>query len=363
MPPLTIEDILQIVAQSNMDVNKNGTVDPGGTASDRYDAFTDLARIAGGDQGITIEDLLGIAPAPEDPGAAPVYDGFQPELPGVYTSPVMQGLLENAYNGGDPIVLAKELQLAAEADPTLLEQLPTRTEYDNFGNRTEVVDVNGIASIAADYKSQIAKAARDDAGYQQEFNTWQQAKDAFDSYNTPTTAYDQMGAPSVDQLVNDLVTARGADTNFGRKLVETGYGDLYPGRRETGTPEQALANMQRGPDKIRSMISPDYLTPGEKKAQGLDKSWDTWSKPVIRPQGEGVSQSPGSYGITQGIRARGNPKTSEVVQGRRMAAVEDAIRKNVSGNVERAKKRVVEPSQRDKDNQARMQYALAYLYG
>lgn len=199
-----------------------------------------------------LNDLLGIGPAPQDPGLMPQYTGFQNDLAGVYAgNPVFSRAFAEIDAGNDPYATAAGIISDAGQPDTPEQYLPMSSDPMQPG-----VDQAEVERVLTAYAENRQRALREQSEYAGQLDQWQAARDQFDVYNNPMSELQLRGSPSVDQDIEALRAQVDPRTYRGSRFLSgPGEGFLDPRNTATGTRSRSWRAAPSGIDRIGTPIS------------------------------------------------------------------------------------------------------------
>lgn len=139
-----------------------------------------------------LNDLLGIGPAPEDPGLMPQYYGFQNDMSGMYAgNPVLSRAFAEIDAGNDPYATAAGIISDVGNPDTPKKYVPMSSDPMQPG-----VDRNELERLLTSYAENRQRAQREQSQYAGMLDQWQAARDRFDVYNNPMSELELRGNPT-----------------------------------------------------------------------------------------------------------------------------------------------------------------------
>lgn len=154
---------------------------------------------------IDLDDILGVAPEPEDPGVAPTYEGFQNDLRTTYGSnPVLAQAFAEIEDGADPFKTAAGIMSEVDAGNVDAQYLPT-SQAQGFGGGVETSQQD-IEELLTSYAANREREMADMADYQRQLQEHQSQADEFQVYNNPTSEFELRGSPD---FASDLGNLKG----------------------------------------------------------------------------------------------------------------------------------------------------------
>jgi hypothetical protein len=392
--PIIDDTILNIMLASNM-FGGEPTAESLGDFDKRLNYAGDINKYLG----LYVDDLLGLEPEPDEPGAAPVLktDTFRSDLRNVYRG---NELFEDAFaaieSGSDPFTETAFIMEKVKADSEL-EGLVPGYKPDFDGRR---VSEQNIASILSDFAEQYQREIREQTDAQMEFERASQVyQDQVDEYNrhfSPAPSeFEQMGSPTVDayleQLGLDKLYAPLTNTDRPTPTDVTQRGPARRGRERDGTSQQQERPVRFGP-AVPDPLYADYLassglggtTPTPRAVSSVPGLAEGFAAGLNRrgPSRRGLGRDFGGLptpqndvSVVDAARLLGGQALSEglagsneidpvskYMEGTSKVRLERQIRDLAEKRLESAKQNV-QPSTQEMNNRKKMAFAYALQFG
>ena len=305
--------------------------------------------------GLTIDDLLGLVAAPEQPGAAPVAPAGTADLGQTYAqNPAIAQAFAEIDQGVDPITALRAIESDVASGLIDPNMLPQAQGTDYYGNPTGngQPDYSALSGLLSDYASQRQAALRDNTAYQGELAQYNDQVAQYNDYFQPKSQFELGGSVPAEQLYAQSLQQNGLvdNSNF---LTFTGQPrGFQPSPGQTPTPggpmgppgpmmsaadpnkamfdQNAAARTQaRGGNNLPAFGSAEYDKIGQ-PSYGLPNTWD---------------QNPAPARQTAWIDPR-----SQLLADKQQQLVA-------------AQKANVQPSQAEADNSSRLKALYSLMFG